>query len=412
MGVNNAISVSPQDASSEASRSQRGHRRERSATHISPPAPQRIFPCRRNSSVISSPNPPSLPNSAPPPLIPSSYVGVFDPVFAHNSVFSQNSKATPASTSSASAADVLPVSVLNPHTMKLSQNFKKKSPKVVLGIKSVWQNRFFVLDEEAKQLRYFRKEGGKLLGAISFQFIMAALADAGKPNRLLICVAATPPRVFDLLAEAASSKNVSDTSGTVKTWVSRINNLLAAGVMFNPNTDKMPSEVDAATNLSKKHWKTKPSRRSSFASPGGEFSDKKSKAPNSWWSKRKSSEKENVLFGAALDKVEGTKLPSFASPIPNVLLSLAATLASISDNLTVQGLFRVAPSGDDLQGARQLLEDKSAQTELDSLIMQACKGEPHIAAGLIKCYLRELPVRVLDVEALKSMPWMTPCFVI
>ena len=52
---------------------------------------------------------------------------------------------------------------------QLRQSFRKKSPRSVLGLKAVWQQRFFVLDEEGKALRYYRREGGRQLGAIGFQ---------------------------------------------------------------------------------------------------------------------------------------------------------------------------------------------------------------------------------------------------
>jgi len=90
-------------------------------------------------------------------------------------------------------------------------------------------------------------------------------------------------------------------------------------------------------------------------------------------------------FGLGPDQLETIRFPEYKSRIPSVLVQLKKHLIE-EHGLSTEGIFRIAPDGEDLTYQKQKINEGR---------WDGC-NDVHIISGLIKIWFRELPVHLLD----------------
>lgn len=95
--------------------------------------------------------------------------------------------------------------------------------------------------------------------------------------------------------------------------------------------------------------------------------------------------KKFFVFGRDAARLECVSVPSYASPIPKVLVDMKKYLQS-HDGFAVTGIFRLAPDE---------AECAATKTALNAGTFAECK-DVNCIANLLKVWFRELPTRLLD----------------
>ena len=93
-----------------------------------------------------------------------------------------------------------------------------------------------------------------------------------------------------------------------------------------------------------------------------------------------------IILGTSLESIPKTILPEYEGGIPAVLLMLERELFA-KDGANQVGIFRLAPDKDDCLWVKKQINSGTYDG----------KAEVNICANLIKVFLRELPINLLNV---------------
>lgn len=126
-------------------------------------------------------------------------------------------------------------------------------------------------------------------------------------------------------------------------------------------------------------------------SPKSQPKSPSSASSNSKDKNKKRGKRRNAVFGVESIMLSSTLILSsdYASPIPNVLIALRSALFANGGH-RIEGIFRVAPNGDECKA----VEEELNGGHLQSMALHSVPGE--VLANLIKLFFRSLPTPILQ----------------
>lgn len=99
------------------------------------------------------------------------------------------------------ASDQLRAGLMGPTNLSVLCGFMKKRYTKLNNSGNVWTNRYWRLIEKNRRvLAYFDRQGGRVLGLIPLEFVIAVSRNQKNNRRFVIVVRSNPPRMFDLMA--------------------------------------------------------------------------------------------------------------------------------------------------------------------------------------------------------------------